>query len=246
MKQFSGRQCSCLWGGRWGGNRCTLEKRTFPTWWDGQFSWCVMYPCVEYYLLLIDYSLTIYDYLFRVIDAIWYYMCDLLFSGGRIDHAHHASNAFKSLTDTVAFAEAVEKAVNATSEADTLIVTSADHSHVFTIGGYPSRGNPILGQNFFLRVYRYILGLILFPYFLDMYKPRVCLRSWTKYGFLFVTSITCLSIDSCAMLRSISTLITTEMKHCLRTLYVYVWCTEMTQIHAQLNINSDFLTVILN
>ena len=99
------------------------------------------------------------------------------FSGGRIDHAHHASNAYRSLTDTVVFAEAVEKAVTATSEADTLIVTSADHSHVFTIGGYPSRGNPILGQNFFLRVYRYILGLILFPYFLDMYKPRVCLRS---------------------------------------------------------------------
>ena len=76
-------------------------------------------------------------------------MCDLLFSGGRIDHAHHASNAFKSLTDTVAFAEAVEKAVNATSEADTLIVTSADHSHVFTIGGYPSRGDNILGSCYY-------------------------------------------------------------------------------------------------
>lgn len=47
--------------------------------------------------------------------------------------------------DTLAFADAVQTAVNMTDESDTLIVTSADHSHVFTIGGYPSRGNPILG-----------------------------------------------------------------------------------------------------
>ncbi len=32
-----------------------------------------------------------------------------------------------------------------TSENDTLLMVTSDHSHVFTIAGYPTRGNPILG-----------------------------------------------------------------------------------------------------
>lgn len=70
-----------------------------------------------------------------------------LYTGGRIDQAHHLSQAKRSLYDTVAFADAVEASVEATSESDTLIITTADHSHTFTIGGYPSRGNPILGRS---------------------------------------------------------------------------------------------------
>ncbi|NOT83319.1 MAG: alkaline phosphatase [Methylococcaceae bacterium] len=69
----------------------------------------------------------------------------LMVEGGRIDHAHHASNAFRALTDTQQLAAAVEAAVGKTSPEDTLIIVTADHSHVFTIGGYPQRGNPILG-----------------------------------------------------------------------------------------------------
>jgi len=69
----------------------------------------------------------------------------LIVEGGRIDHAHHAGNAYRALWDAIAFADAVGVAVSATAEADTLIVVTADHSHTLTISGYPARGNPILG-----------------------------------------------------------------------------------------------------
>jgi alkaline phosphatase len=70
----------------------------------------------------------------------------LMVEGGRIDHAHHAGNAHRALTDTVAFSDAVRAAATATSEADTLILVTADHSHTLTFVGYPRRGNPILGK----------------------------------------------------------------------------------------------------
>ena len=70
----------------------------------------------------------------------------LMVEGGRIDHAHHAGNAKRALADTVAMDEAVKVALAKTDARDTLIVVSADHSHVFTIAGYPKRGNPILGK----------------------------------------------------------------------------------------------------
>jgi alkaline phosphatase len=70
----------------------------------------------------------------------------LMVEAGRIDHGHHAGNAYRALTDTIALSEAVKKARELTSDKDTLILVTADHSHVFTIGGYPSRGNPILGK----------------------------------------------------------------------------------------------------
>jgi alkaline phosphatase len=70
----------------------------------------------------------------------------LQIEGGRIDHAHHAGNAFRALTEAIEFARAVKKAYEMTDPDDTLIIVTADHSHVFTIAGYPSRGNPILGK----------------------------------------------------------------------------------------------------
>lgn len=70
----------------------------------------------------------------------------LMVEGGRIDHAHHAGNAYDALTDTIEMAKAVAKADELTDDNDTLILVTADHSHTFTIAGYPVRGNPILGK----------------------------------------------------------------------------------------------------
>lgn len=69
----------------------------------------------------------------------------LMVEGGRIDHAHHAGQAGYALEEAVEFARAVQYAVDHTDPAETLILVTADHSHVFTIAGYPRRGNDILG-----------------------------------------------------------------------------------------------------
>ncbi|XP_060071407.1 alkaline phosphatase-like [Ylistrum balloti] len=69
----------------------------------------------------------------------------LLVEGGRIDHAHHENLADRALHDVLALEKAVQTAMDLTSEKDTLIVVTADHSHTFVLSGYPSRGNPILG-----------------------------------------------------------------------------------------------------
>ncbi len=69
----------------------------------------------------------------------------LMVEAGRIDHGHHAGSAYNALTDAIEFSNAVQKAVDTASD-DTLIIVTADHSHVFTIAGYPTRGNPILGK----------------------------------------------------------------------------------------------------
>lgn len=69
----------------------------------------------------------------------------LFVEGGRIDHAHHATLAQKSLDETVQFSEAIKKAVEMTSRRDTLIVVTSDHSHTMSFSGYAQRGNDILG-----------------------------------------------------------------------------------------------------
>ena len=68
----------------------------------------------------------------------------LMVEAGRIDHAHHGTNAYNALKDLQALDTAVAAAVAKAGD-DTLILVTADHSHVFTIAGYPARGNPILG-----------------------------------------------------------------------------------------------------
>ncbi|MBX9897361.1 MAG: alkaline phosphatase [Qipengyuania sp.] len=75
-------------------------------------------------------------------DGRGYY---LMVEGGRIDHGHHAGQAGYALEEAVEFARAVRHAIDNTDPRETLILVTADHSHVFTIAGYPRRGNPILG-----------------------------------------------------------------------------------------------------
>jgi alkaline phosphatase len=70
----------------------------------------------------------------------------LMVEGARIDHANHSGNAYRALSDTVALSDAVRAAVEATSDQDTLIIVTADHSHTLNFVGYPARGNPILGK----------------------------------------------------------------------------------------------------
>jgi len=70
----------------------------------------------------------------------------LMVEAGRIDHAHHAGNAFRALDETVALSDAVRAARAAAPASDTLILVTADHSHSMNFVGYPRRGNPILGK----------------------------------------------------------------------------------------------------
>jgi len=65
--------------------------------------------------------------------------------GGNIDNAHHGNNAHRALVETLEFDKAVHVADNSTEDDDTLIVVSADHSHLLTIAGTPPRGGSIFG-----------------------------------------------------------------------------------------------------
>ena len=69
----------------------------------------------------------------------------LMVESGRIDHGHHAGRAGWALEEAVEFARAIQFAIDNTDPEETLILVTADHSHVFTIAGYPRRGNDILG-----------------------------------------------------------------------------------------------------
>ncbi|XP_063798130.1 alkaline phosphatase, tissue-nonspecific isozyme isoform X2 [Pseudophryne corroboree] len=69
----------------------------------------------------------------------------LLVEGGRIDHGHHDGKAKQALHEAVEFDIAIGLAGSMTSVEDTLTVVTADHSHVFTFGGYTHRGNSIFG-----------------------------------------------------------------------------------------------------
>uniref|UniRef100_A0A8C3HST1 Alkaline phosphatase n=1 Tax=Chrysemys picta bellii TaxID=8478 RepID=A0A8C3HST1_CHRPI len=64
---------------------------------------------------------------------------------GRIDHGHHDGVAQRALTEAVEFDHAIQRAGELTKESETLTVVTADHSHVFSFGGYTLRGSSIFG-----------------------------------------------------------------------------------------------------
>ncbi|XP_006866865.1 PREDICTED: intestinal-type alkaline phosphatase [Chrysochloris asiatica] len=69
----------------------------------------------------------------------------LFVEGGRIDHGHHDGTAYLALTEAVMFDTTIDRVGQLTNEKDTLTIVTADHSHVFSFGGYTKRGTSIFG-----------------------------------------------------------------------------------------------------
>ena len=72
----------------------------------------------------------------------------LMVEGGKIDHALHDTRARDALSETVAFDEAIQAALERMRAIDpgldnTLVVVTADHDHTMVLSGYPKRGNPV-------------------------------------------------------------------------------------------------------
>ena len=66
--------------------------------------------------------------------------------GGRIDHGLHHGNPRRALEELLAMEEAVTETLEEVNLEETLVVVTADHSHVMTMNGYPARGNDIFGE----------------------------------------------------------------------------------------------------
>ncbi|MBS0609425.1 MAG: alkaline phosphatase, partial [Proteobacteria bacterium] len=76
----------------------------------------------------------------------------LMVEGGRIDHALHETTARKALQDTVAFDDAIQRALDKMQARDpglknTLIVVTADHDHTLVLNGYAARTGPTTASN---------------------------------------------------------------------------------------------------
>lgn len=69
----------------------------------------------------------------------------LFVEGGKIDHGHHENQPIRALFDFKALDQSIGKAKELVNTDDTLIMVSADHSHVFSIGGYGRRGTNVFG-----------------------------------------------------------------------------------------------------
>jgi alkaline phosphatase len=68
----------------------------------------------------------------------------LMVEGGRIDHGHHDGIAGYALLEAQEFFKAISVALDKVDLSETLILVTADHAHTLSLGGYATRGNPIL------------------------------------------------------------------------------------------------------
>lgn len=73
----------------------------------------------------------------------------ILFTGARIDSAHHDNNAKRALYETLAFETAIRGALELVDASDTLVLVTADHSHSLLITGYASRHNSLFGKRIY-------------------------------------------------------------------------------------------------
>ncbi|KAI5633720.1 alkaline phosphatase domain-containing protein [Phthorimaea operculella] len=71
----------------------------------------------------------------------------LFVEGGLIDKAHHVNKARMALDETVEFSEAIARAAALLPEKDSLLLVTADHSHVMAFNGYTHRGSDVLGPS---------------------------------------------------------------------------------------------------
>ena len=69
----------------------------------------------------------------------------MMVEGGRVDHANHGGNIYRTVTDAMAYQEAVQYAIAHTSDEDTLIIATADHSHGLEFQAYCGRGSKVNG-----------------------------------------------------------------------------------------------------
>jgi alkaline phosphatase len=67
-----------------------------------------------------------------------------LVEAGRIDHAYHAMDLYRAVTDGIALNEAVRVAAGVTKAADTLIIVTSDHTDPLPPWGHGPRGALVL------------------------------------------------------------------------------------------------------
>lgn len=64
-----------------------------------------------------------------------------------IDQSHHRGQTRQAWDETVAFSDAVLKAIEITNPNETLIIVTSDHSHSMVLTGYSNRTSSILCEN---------------------------------------------------------------------------------------------------